>query len=190
MPEQKDTPSTTTLTAGAQPEAAVPAAAPASAPKPPKKVQPREAAKPVAAAPVAVEAAVKKPVAKKPAAKKPSKLDETKARNKKALADALAKAQAVKMPPPPVQPVVPEAPTAAKTAKAKKVKLVRHSFSMPETEYAQIALLKKRIANFGGKVRRSELLRAGIALLAALDNVELTAAMARVERIKAGRPAK
>lgn len=183
MPEQKDTPSTV-----------APSEAAAPAPKAPKKLQPRVAAKPAAEtpaeAPAAGESAAKKPATKKPAARKPSKLDETKARNKKALADALAKAQAVKLPPPPAQPVAPEALKAAKPAKAKKVKLVRHSFSMPETEYAQIALLKKRIADFGGKVRRSELLRAGIALLAALDNVELTAAMARVERIKAGRPAK
>ncbi|WP_153145176.1 hypothetical protein [Dechloromonas sp. H13] len=183
MPEQKDTPSTV-----------APSEAAAPAPKAPKKLQPRVAAKPAAEtpaeAPAAGESAAKKPATKKPAARKPSKLDETKARNKKALADALAKAQAVKLPPPPAQPVAPEALKAAKPAKAKKVKLVRHSFSMPETEYAQIALLKKRIADFGGKVRRSELLRAGIALLSALDNVELTAAMARVERIKAGRPAK
>ncbi len=183
MPEQKDTPSTV-----------APSEAAALAPKAPKKLQPRVAAKPAAEtpaeAPAAGESAAKKPATKKPAARKPSKLDETKARNKKALADALAKAQAVKLPPPPAQPVAPEALKAAKPAKAKKVKLVRHSFSMPETEYAQIALLKKRIADFGGKVRRSELLRAGIALLSALDNVELTAAMARVERIKAGRPAK
>jgi len=34
------------------------------------------------------------------------------------------------------------------------------------------------------------LLRAGLALLAVLDNVELTAVMARVDRIKTGRPAK
>ncbi|QKV57808.1 MAG: hypothetical protein HT580_11775 [Dechloromonas sp.] len=80
---------------------------------------------------------------KKTAAKKPSRLEETKARNKKALSEALVKAQAVQIPPPPVVPQVPaESAKAAKPAKAKKVKLVRHSFSMPETEYAQIAVLK------------------------------------------------
>ena len=51
-------------------------------------------------------------------------------------------------------------------------------------------MLKKRIADFGGKAKRSELVRAGIAALVAMDNVELTALMARVERIKPGRPAK
>ena len=38
--------------------------------------------------------------------------------------------------------------------------------------------------------QRSELVRAGIAVLSALDNVQLTAAMARVESIKTGRPKK
>jgi len=166
---------------------------PGVTPKPPKKLQPRVAPKPEVAATDAAAAVPKAPVAKKPVVKKPSRLDETKARNKKALAEALAKAQAVQIVPPSGTPSLPDLPKAAKPAKPvkpKKIKLVRHSFSMPETEYAQFALLKKRIADFGGKARRSELVRAGIAVLAALDNVELTSVMARVERIKAGRPAK
>ena len=164
---------------------------PSVAPKPPKKLQPRVAPKPEVAVTDAAAAVPKEPVAKKPVVKKPSRLDETKARNKKALAEALAKAQAVQMPPPPVAPQSPaEPPKAPKPGKAKKVKLVRHSFSMPETEYAQIAVLKKRIADFGGKAKRSELVRAGIAALSALDNVGLTAAMARIESIKTGRPKK
>jgi ribosomal protein S18 len=126
-----------------------------------------------------------KPAAAKPATK-PSRLEETKAKNKKALADALAKAQAVKLAQPPSLPPV----TKTKATKGKKPKLVRHAFSMPEIEYAQIATLKKRIASLGGNVKRSELLRAGLALLAVLDNVELTAVMARVDRLKTGRPAK
>ena len=161
----------------------------AVAPEPPKKLQPRVAPKPE----IVADAVTKVPATKKPVVKKPSKLDETKARNKKALAEALAKAQAVQIVPPSGTPSLPDLPKAAKPAKPvkpKKIKLVRHSFSMPETEYAQFALLKKRIADFGGKARRSELVRAGIAVLAALDNVELTSVMARVERIKAGRPAK
>ena len=166
---------------------------PSVTPKPPKKLQPRVAPQPEVAATDAAAAVPEVPVAKKPVVKKPSRLDETKARNKKALAEALAKAQAVQIVPPSGTPSLPDLPKAAKPAKPvkpKKIKLVRHSFSMPETEYAQIALLKKRIADFGGKARRSELVRAGIAALAAMDNVELTALMARVERIKPGRPAK
>ncbi len=169
-----------------------PAAKPApAAAKPPKKLQPRTAAKPVVKAAPDDATVAEAPALKKPAAKKPTRLEETKARNKKALSEALAKAQAVKIPPAPVTPQVPvEAVKAAKPAKARKVKLVRHSFSMPETEYAQIAVLKKRIADLGGKSKRSELVRAGIAVLSALDNVQLTDVMSRVESIKTGRPKK
>jgi hypothetical protein len=133
-----------------------------------------------------------KPAAAKPATKpatKPSRPDETKARNKKALADALAKAQAVKLAKPPSPPPAVKAKV-AKAVKGRKPKLVRHAFSMPEVEYAQITALKKRIASLGGNVKRSELLRAGLALLSVLNDVELTAVMARVDRIKTGRPAK
>ena len=146
-----------------------------------------EAAKPVAAKPVAAKPVAAKPVAAKPVAAKPSKLDETKAKNKKALADALVKAQAVKIAKPPSPPA---AAKVDKQAKAKKPKLVRHSFSMPDIEYAQLATLKKRISSLGGNVKRSELMRAGLALLSVLDNKELTTVMARVDRIKTGRPAK
>ena len=135
---------------------------------------------------VTATTAAKIPAVAKPVATKPSKLEETKAKNKKALADALAKAQAVKLAQPPSLPPV----TKTKATKGKKPKLVRHAFSMPEIEYAQIATLKKRIASLGGNVKRSELLRAGLALLAVLDNVELTAVMARVDRLETGRPAK
>ena len=38
--------------------------------------------------------------------------------------------------------------------------------------------------------KKSELLRAGIAVMAALKDAELKLVMARVERIKTGRPAK
>ena len=96
---------------------------------------------------------------------------------------------------PEAKPVVPasDAPSKAKTdkpPKATKGKLVRDSYAMPEAEYARIGELKKRMAALGDKVRKSELLRAGIAVLAALDDEQLKAALRRVERIKTGRPAK
>ena len=61
---------------------------------------------------------------------------------------------------------------------------------MPEAEYALIAELKKRLTALGSEVKKSELLRGGIAVLAALNDAELKAVMGRVERIKTGRPAK
>jgi hypothetical protein len=151
-------------------------------------------AKPEAAASPAVAPEGKSPAtaakapAKKPATRKPSRLEETKARNKKALAEALAAARAVKIPPAPEKPLIPRAPP--KPAKGKRPKLVRDSFTMPEDEYAQIAALKKRMAGLGGDVKKSELLRAGLGLLAALQNKELAAVMAGVERVRTGRPKK
>lgn len=92
----------------------------------------------------------------------------------------------------PVAPATepPNKTKAHKAQKAKKGRLVRDSYAMPESEYARIGELKKRMAALGDKVRKSELLRAGIALLAALDDGQLKAALRRVERIKTGRPAK
>ncbi|MFV0370044.1 MAG: hypothetical protein ACK5JI_00160 [Azonexus sp.] len=78
----------------------------------------------------------------------------------------------------------------SKSAKPRKIKLIRDSYAMPEAEYAQIALLKQRLLEMGEAVKKSELLRAGLAQLAALDDAGLQAAMAGVERIKTGRPAK
>lgn len=195
------------------------AAKPASTTRTPKKLVPRTAPKPAAKA-AAAEATTKSatrnpapaatPAApdqaktsaasapKKPRApRQPSEVEQTVAKHQKVLADALAKAQAIKYDQPKV--MKQEAPKAAKAAKpakpekpakAKKIKLVRDSYAMPETEYARIGELKKRLAALGSEVKKSELLRGGIALLAALNDSELKAVMGRVERIKTGRPNK
>ena len=115
--------------------------------------------------------------ADKPVATKPSKLEETKAKNKQALADALIKVQAVKIVHSPYVPAETKV-KASKPAKARKPKLVRHKVTMPEVEYAQIGALKRRMASLGGEVTRSELMRAGLALLSALGEAELTTVMA------------
>lgn len=79
---------------------------------------------------------------------------------------------------------------ADKPIKAKKVKLVRDSFTMPETEYAVIALLKKRCLKAGVSAKKSEILRAAVAGLAKLSDASVLAAIRRLEVIKTGRPAK
>ncbi len=87
--------------------------------------------------------------------------------------------------------VVDKAAKAAdKPVKAKKTRLVRDSYAMPDNEYQRIGDLKKRLAGLSAEYKKSELLRAGIALLAALNDSELVAVMAGVERIKTGRPRK
>lgn len=152
----------------------------------------------------AAKPAPKAPVRRKHGAKKGAAKDEPltpdAAAHKAALAKALAAAQAVKITSPlgkpgkgakaekPAKPKKAEKPE--KMDKAKKPKLVRDSFTMPDHEYRQLAELKKRLLDSGKPAKKSELLRAGIALLAALADRDLVAALTRVEKVKTGRPAK
>ncbi len=77
-----------------------------------------------------------------------------------------------------------------KQAKPKKLKMVRDSFTMPESEYATLADLKKKCLRLGVHVKKSELLRAGLNGLALLPEPALLAAVAQVEKLKTGRPNK
>lgn len=117
------------------------------------------------AAPAAAAPAAKKPAAKKPAVKKP-------AVTKPAPAKPAAKAPA---------------PAAPKPA---KVKLVRDGFTIPATEYAVLAELKQRALAAAHPAKKSELLRAGVKLLAALNDKAFLAALAAVPAVKTGRPGK
>ena len=78
---------------------------------------------------------------------------------------------------------------AATPHKAKKDKLVRDSFTIPKAEYAVIDELKQRAAKLNSPVKKSELLRAGIKILATLSNAALLTALTQVPTIKTGRPA-
>ena len=160
-----------------------------------------ESQKPVAAAKrVAPSRNTKKPAsaagmpnavaaqARRSPARQPSREDEAVARHQKELADALQKAMAINHDAPKLeQPAVAES---GKSGKAKKPKLVRDSFAMPQAEYARIGELKKRLAAMDAAAKKNELLRAGLALLAAMGDAELKAVVGKVERIKTGRPAK
>lgn len=72
--------------------------------------------------------------------------------------------------------------------KQAKTKMERDSFTMPRDEYAQISTLKKRLEGLGQPVKKSELLRAGLKLLAGMDDAALQASLASVPVIKTGRP--
>ena len=67
---------------------------------------------------------------------------------------------------------------------------MRDSFTMPEDDYATIAAMKKRAIGFQRPARKSELLRAGLRALAALDYAGLKAALDSLVPVKAGRPKK
>lgn len=77
-----------------------------------------------------------------------------------------------------------------KDVKAKKPKLVRDSFTIPKDEYAVIDNLKERTARLSRPAKKSELLRAGLKLLAGLSDAALRAALESVPSIKTGRPTK
>jgi hypothetical protein len=169
--------------------ASKPVAKPLSANKPAtaKATSPAKpvATKAVAATPASTKpAAAAKPSAVKPATAKPAV---------KPIAKAVAKtAVAAKKVAPAAIKVVNKTATATEKdkPKASKVKMERDSFTMPKEEYAQIATLKKRLEGLAKPVKKSELLRAGLKLLSAMDDATLKATLATVPTIKTGRPKK
>ena len=143
------------------PSTTPPPAASAPAAQPAKAIKPAKAAKPAASA--ATKPAKKVEAKKAPAAKK-------------AVAPKAPKAAA---------PVVAKV---SKDVKAKKPKLVRDSFTIPKDEYAVIETLKQRAATLAQPVKKSELLRAGLKVLAGLSDAALRSALQAVPSIKTGRP--
>jgi hypothetical protein len=81
------------------------------------------------------------------------------------------------------------APAPEKPAKV-RAKLVRDGFTMPEADFALIAALKTRAVQAGREAKKSELLRAGLQALAALEPPALVQALGRLMPVKTGRPKK
>jgi hypothetical protein len=81
---------------------------------------------------------------------------------------------------------------ADKPKKAPKLRpvLVRDSFTLPEADFALIGTLKARALAGQRETKKSELLRAGLQALAAMDRATLLAALNALEPIKTGRPKK
>lgn len=69
-------------------------------------------------------------------------------------------------------------------------KLVRDSFTIPAREYEAIEKLKKLYLENGIHMKKSEILRAGLLALSAMEIEDLKSVAERVERIKPGRPKK
>lgn len=74
--------------------------------------------------------------------------------------------------------------------KTRKPKLVRDSFTMPEAEYQVLGEVKKACLKAGIAVKKSELLRVGVALLRQLDTGRLKEVLDALPPLKAGRPKK
>ena len=69
-----------------------------------------------------------------------------------------------------------------------KHKLVRDSFTIPKPEYVVLESLKLRAADLKRPTKKSELIRAGIAMLKKLADKEFLAAVNGVPSLKTGRP--
>lgn len=173
----KPAPKALAATAVAKKATATPATARARA-----KPAPNAAARPAAKA-------VAKPVAKaaaKPAAKPAAK------RATKAAPAPIAKpaAKRAAKAPTKVPAAKPAAPDPAETVreKARKTKLVRDSFTMPEQEYALLGQVKKACLKAGFEIKKSELLRIGVALISQIDMATLQNVLASLPQLKTGRP--
>lgn len=78
----------------------------------------------------------------------------------------------------------------AKKPPKQRLRLVRDSFTMPEPDFALIAALKSRTMAAQRETKKSELLRAGLHVLMALDDDMLVSALGRLQPLKLGRPKK
>ena len=87
-------------------------------------------------------------------------------------------------------PVPARVVAAPRADKPKKSKLVRDSFTIPKAEYAVLQDLKQRAGKGGIAAKKSEILRAGIKALAAMDDAAFITALGVVPAIKTGRPAR
>jgi len=67
-------------------------------------------------------------------------------------------------------------------------KVVRDSFTMPVADYDLIGILKQRCIGLGIAMKKSELLRAGLAALDRMPDQDLAQVAAAVESVKTGRP--
>jgi hypothetical protein len=118
--------------------------------------------------------AKKSPVTARPKAPAAKRLD------KKASAKPAAKQPQAKAKPEPVE----------QKEKVKKPKVVRDSFTMPEAEYKLLGEVKRDCLKAGIEVKKSELLRAGVALIRKMDINQIKTVLSALQPLKAGRPKK
>ncbi len=138
------------------------------------------------------KAAKKKPVAK-PASKATAKAAakaSTKAAAKPAAKPAVKATKPSAKPAPKAAAVAPASQAAASHNGSGKQKLVRDSFTMPSNDFGLIHTLKERAITFRRPAKKSELLRAGLHALAALNDAKLKSVLDGLAPLKSGRPKK
>jgi len=139
------------------------------------------AKKPAPARAPAKAAAARKTAA--PAKTARAKASPTPAQMAKGAAQAAARAIAARAKTARAKPAAVEIPAAAA-----RPHLVRDSFTMPEQEYAVLGAVKQACLKAGFEVKKSELLRIGVALLGQLDTKSLRAVLDGLPQLKTGRP--
>jgi hypothetical protein len=83
----------------------------------------------------------------------------------------------------------PAAPRKAEsTPEVPRGKIVRDSFTFPESEYEQLKELKQRAVRLSRPAKKSEVLRAGLLALQAMNDRAFSKAIDAVPTIKTGRP--
>jgi len=104
-------------------------------------------------------------------------------------AKTVAKKKPAARKPAPAKVAAPATAAPAKTVKVKQ-KLVRDSFTMPRADFDLIDQLKQRALATLRPTKKSELLRAGLQVLARLKDDELKAVLDGLATLKPGRPKK
>lgn len=72
---------------------------------------------------------------------------------------------------------------------SKPDKVIRDSFTMPATDYESITRIKRRAMKGGFGTNKSEILRAGLAVLEKMPDKELLKVFENLPKVKPGRPA-
>lgn len=70
----------------------------------------------------------------------------------------------------------------------KKPGLIRDSFTIPDDEYQILIDTKKRLVRSGLEVRKTEIVRAGLALVGQASLAELKKQLGALRKLKSGRP--
>ena len=93
------------------------------------------------------------------------------------------KIKAVALKPIPARPLVAPA-GAVSTPPGSVGKILRGKFTIPESEYLAIDLLKERSARLSAPARKSEIVRAGLKALSAMSDRSLARVLGSVPKLK------
>lgn len=127
------------------------------------------------------DSALPEAVPEKPARRRATAADGALQRQQQALAEALALAQSIDYQAQPTIP--PELLPRGKVGKGRKPQVVRGRYRISPEERDRLDELKAQARRLELKVRKNELVRAGLLLLGALNEAELKAVLLRIDGV-------